>query len=141
MEQFEPFNYSDEEKQAFTEGDCWELARLIALTAGHPIVTASSSFSHRDWYHAANRLPDGRILDIEGIWEESYWLQIWSARFRLDEEGDWAIAIDWDLTSFMADIDAKNVGIWFPLGRRADEYAWELLMRTEPMNAGNLLVH
>lgn len=140
MERYEPFDYSDEEKQAFTEGDCWELARLIALTAGHPIVTASSSFSHRDWYHAANRLPDGRIIDIEGIWEESYWLEIWSSRLRLDEEDNRAIAIDWDFTSFMADVDSKNVAVWFELGKQADSYAWELIMRSEPMNAESLLL-
>lgn len=136
----EPFDYSEEEVSAFTEGDCWELARLIALTAGYPIVTASSSLSHRDWLHAANRLPDGRIVDIEGIWEEGVWLQVWSSRHRLDEENDRAIAIDWDFTSFMADVDSKNVAVWFELGKKADAYAWEVVLRSEPMNAGNLLL-
>lgn len=139
MSGLEPFNYGPDEKQAFTEGDCWELARLVALTSGHPIVTASSPSNHKNWYHAANRLPDGRILDIEGIWEESSWLEVWSLRMLLDEDND-AIAIDWDFTAFMIDIDSKNIKIWFDLGHQADSYAWELVMRSAPMTVENLLL-
>lgn len=71
-----PFYFSPLEKSIFTQGDCWVLARELHGISGWGIVTAGDEF---DWYHAANRLPDGSIIDIMGIWEENTWLAYWHA--------------------------------------------------------------
>jgi hypothetical protein len=132
------FNYSSEVVEAFTEADCWELARLVQQTSGYGIVTASSSRSYRNWYHVGNRLPDGTILDIEGIWDETEWLSAWATRMDFEDDPIF-IAVDWDYVSFLADINSKNIVVWFDLSLNADEYAWEIIQRAQPLSAATLL--
>lgn len=68
-------------QEAFTYGDCWHLAKTINRLTGYPVVTAQwQELQGSGWCHAANRLPDGRILDIEGVWLEEEWLWKWQAK-------------------------------------------------------------
>jgi hypothetical protein len=71
------FQFPPKTREAFTDGDCWVLAWEGANLYALPIVTVSGNESF--WIHAANLLPDGRILDIEGIWEQQEWLDRWHA--------------------------------------------------------------
>jgi len=71
------FHFPSQVREAFTDGDCWVLAWEGANMYDLPIVTVSGNESF--WLHAANLLPDGRILDIEGIWEQQDWLARWHA--------------------------------------------------------------
>lgn len=138
MNPMEPFNYSAEVVEAFTEADCWELARLVEEASRYGIVTASSSKSHRNWYHAGNRLPDGRILDIEGIWEEKVWLSEWAARMDFEDDPIF-IAVEWDHLAFLADINSKNIGVWFDLALEAEEYARQIVRKSESLSVATLL--
>lgn len=84
------FNFSVEAQRAFTHGDCWHLAETIHSATGYPLITAQwEEATDSYWSHVANRLPDGRIADIEGIWSEEEWLQRWhikSDTFFIDKE-------------------------------------------------------
>lgn len=75
-----PSPFTPDEKFVFTNGDCWELARAISEEYGYPVVSAASKENDRYWWHAANLLPDGTILDIDGVWTQGKWLHIWNAR-------------------------------------------------------------
>lgn len=88
------FNYHRDIEWAYNQGDCWYFAETIRDLTGYPIITAQwdeepmavyhartetwwRSPGGSYWTHAANRLPDGRILDIQGIWEAEEWLKRW----------------------------------------------------------------
>lgn len=51
------------------------------------------------WSHAGNRLPDGRVVDIEGIFEEEEWLLNWALTTETDPltatSRDWVLE-DWN---------------------------------------------
>lgn len=64
--------------ETFTEGDCWVLALEIEKNYGFPIIVITDGFTEDDegqfetdagWTHALNLLPDGRFIDIKGIYE------------------------------------------------------------------------
>lgn len=53
--------------------------------AGYPIVTFQCPLYNKDlWAHAVNRLHDGRIVDVEGVWEEKEWHLRWCDLMGLD---------------------------------------------------------
>lgn len=68
---FTPF--TSEEIHAFTQGDCWELARTLG--ANHNLSVVIVSFPFMGLVHAGAKLPDGRIIDIEGIWTQEDWVK------------------------------------------------------------------
>jgi len=121
------FGYSISERKAFTEGDCWELARQIHLTSGYTIVTVGAHEDVSDWYHAGNRLPDGRIVDIEGIWQETAWNTYWTASMFLSEP---LACNEWELEPFLADLVASDIPApWFKESERSDVYAQEIIQK------------
>lgn len=56
--------------ERFTEGDCWVLAGKIHKLVGWPIKVAELG-------HVVNELPDGRIVDVEGIHERKTFIKEW----------------------------------------------------------------
>lgn len=107
-----PFYFSPIEKTIFTEGDCWVLAQELHKISGWDIVTAGDDW---DWYHAANRLPDGSIIDIMGIWEEKTWLSYWH-----EQESKFLSAVPelssktWTAIEFNADILTNDIERCYP---------------------------
>lgn len=93
-----PFIFDPAVHHAFTEGDCWLLARSICEDPSYELVTISSDDGY--WYHVGARQLDGTILDIDGIWLERNWLNHWGA--KLEEQGsDLPLFIEeWDITVF-----------------------------------------
>lgn len=83
--------------EAFTCGDCWALAIAIAREAALPIVTCSVPGEPDEWCHVAVQTPDGKILDIQGVWEPAAWLAFWSPAL-----GGNAEVATWDRTQFEA---------------------------------------
>ena len=101
--------FTPDEKFYFTNGDCWELARSIAELYGYPVVSAASQTDDRYWWHAANILPNGNIIDIDGIWSQQRWIDVWNDRIhqgaRIIEVKqytyqEWVDVIYWGLLGF-----------------------------------------
>jgi hypothetical protein len=77
--------------EAFTQGDCVELAIALHNATGYPVVTISGP-ENWEFVHAAVRTPEGQILDIEGLWDEASWMDRWKGAFDaqdLVEEYNW----------------------------------------------------
>lgn len=119
-----PFNFSDEVNEAFTCGDCWHLARTMHLLAGYPVVTFNHFVYGPDlWAHAANLLPDGRIVDIEGIWSEKDWRKKWSGIMGADVETTYAR--QWNLEQWNEECDFD---MEYPqISKDAQGYAQEII--------------
>lgn len=73
--------------RAYTEGDCWFLAGKVHDYAGFPVVALypldATAFPD-SFVHMGNRIPGGRILDIEGIHEDEDWINTWSDRLNAE---------------------------------------------------------
>lgn len=122
-----PFN--PDEKFYFTNGDCWELARSIAELYGYPVITATSLEDDRYWWHAANLLPNGTILDIDGIWSAERWIHAWNDRIHAGEPkikikqyfySEWVDVIYWGLLGFRFPDEC----------RRIEDYAHKVVLLT-----------
>lgn len=117
------FDFTENEVEAFTEGDCWELARNISLLFGYPVVTSTSKSDGLAWYHAANRLPDGTIVDIEGIWSEYQWIANWGIRSDNDFQRGILVAKEWTYKEFLNEIKEEEFELQYYQSKSADEYA------------------
>lgn len=89
---------------AYTRGDCWVLAGEL-LRRGYPLAIAVFSIRQEFWAHAANRLPDGRVLDVEGVWDETEWITRWNRTLVPEERksGD-LIALEWSAAKFAKEV-------------------------------------
>ncbi len=80
---------SGRERHAFTQGDCGHLAKHLEKQLALPLYylgdaqEGSVAPSDRRWSHFVNRLPDGRFIDVEGVWTEAELLKRW----QVDEVG------------------------------------------------------
>lgn len=70
------FTFPEHAVKAFTEGDCGYLAMVLSLITGFTAVTASID-DESSWTHAGVLTPDGRVLDIQGLWTVETWLDKW----------------------------------------------------------------
>lgn len=68
----------------YTTGDCWRLALALREHHGLPIAffalpdkTGGQLTEDTLWCHAFNVLPDGRVLDITGVWSQEELLRAW----------------------------------------------------------------
>lgn len=116
------FDFSAEAVEAFTEGDCWFLAIKLNTLTGLGIITASAADDYDDsWYHAANILPDGTVIDIAGIWSAKAWLAHWG---ESTFNGNESLCIQqWTPPEF--DFEVKDCGfdLAFELSDQAPEFA------------------
>jgi hypothetical protein len=116
------FSFSAEEIEVFSDGDCWELARKVQALTGWAIVTASDS---NDWYHAANRMPNGRIVDIFGVWSQSAWLSHWDTIQKkfitYDEAGVYARI--WSTGDFNQEISDEGIEYAYEMAKESGQYA------------------
>lgn len=109
-------------------GDCWHLAETIAVRSEYPVVTFQRIEGNVSlWSHAGNRLPDGRIVDIEGIFEEEEWLLNWALTTETDPSA--AYAKDWTLEEWRKEIICtKEDGLTYPdISENAVKYADEVV--------------
>lgn len=99
------FAFPENIVDAFTKGDCWEFARTIAKYYSYPVITAAVKADEEYWNHAANLLPDGTVIDIEGIWSPEVWIDSWHTRTHTGQlvltikqhtYREWLDVIDWD---------------------------------------------
>lgn len=60
----------------FTRGDCHVLARYLARRLGLPVSSFNGDM------HVFVRLPNGLILDVEGLWTERAFRKHWSTGHR-----------------------------------------------------------
>lgn len=65
--------------EIFTEGDCWLLALSLRRLAGIPLVFFMSDGCEdlEAWHHVAVLLPNGNVLDIEGVSTPNKWVDRW----------------------------------------------------------------
>jgi hypothetical protein len=101
------FTFDPSVHYAFTEGDCWILARSICEDASYELVTISSDDNY--WYHVGARQPDGTVLDIDGVWSERNWLNHWGG--KLEEQG-FILPLfieEWDIAVFDSKVAAINL--------------------------------
>lgn len=74
------------DKDTFTNGDCWKLARLLHdRGVGELVIVADFDDPIDSWCHMAVELPDGNYLDILGVYTrqqfEDYWFRhCWGSR-------------------------------------------------------------
>ena len=69
--------------EAFTCGDCWSLAFELHRLTGYPMIFSSMfetyvSVERFEWDHVAVVLPDGRIMDVNGVQSPEDWEDRWS---------------------------------------------------------------
>lgn len=125
------FQLPDNVQEAFTFGDCWHLAQTINRLSGYPVVTVQWEEPHRSlWCHAANRLPDGRIVDIEGIWEEEEWLWKWQVHNELHVELDVLVmfAQEWTPESWAQEVAECDFDFYYPeISENVEQYAKQVL--------------
>jgi len=62
---------------AFTAGDCGYLALALNQLTGWSVVTITPVEDENYWPHAAVQMPDGNIIDIEGIWTPDHFEAWW----------------------------------------------------------------
>ena len=127
-----PLDFPAEVVSAFTDGDCWELARTVGLEFGFPVVTANDSDGKSIWYHAGNRLPDGTIVDIEGIWSEATWLSIWAPRVFGTNTPAVLVSQDWSNKDWNAELVKGEFEHEFTESMESMMYAFELIEETYP---------
>lgn len=72
------FHFTHLEHDDFTNGDCGNLAAVIHKKTGYPLVYFSDGYGHFD--HMAVELPDGRIMDVEGIWTKEDFAKAWDRK-------------------------------------------------------------
>lgn len=136
------FNHPREVEQAYTQGDCWYLAETIHDLAGYPLVTAQwdeepmavyyaatgkwwRSPGGSYWAHAANRLPDGRILDIQGIWKEEDWLSHWH---NLHHQRRTLFVKEWSGEEWLAEAHDNQLEIrYWAIAPHTETHAKEIL--------------
>lgn len=83
-------------RELFTSSDCWLLALNVHEKTGFPIVLCSldEDVPEEDmaWVHVGVGLPDGRIMDIEGIFTIDEWMENWGGHF-LESELETGVAV------------------------------------------------
>ena len=87
------FSFSEEEVVAFTESDCFLLAEHIQTATGWERVAIGTEWGEDgkldkpadyDWVHMVNRMPDGKLVDITGIYDEDTLVDKWLSNFHYD---------------------------------------------------------
>lgn len=78
----------------FTHNACGVLAAEMSRRTGWPVVVvgADPEYSQVGWFHAGVRRPDGRIIDVEGSWDEASWVDQYAETvdaYGQDEHDDW----------------------------------------------------
>lgn len=71
---------------AFTCGDCWHLAWELHRLTGYPMIFSSMWTTEEyipepasfEWDHVAVVLPDGRIMDVNGVQGAQDWEERWN---------------------------------------------------------------
>ena len=71
------WNPRDADVDRFTTGDCHIFARAVHALTGWPIATFDDEYDATGTIHAFNLTPDGRCLDIEGIFEPEAFIKKW----------------------------------------------------------------
>lgn len=68
------FDFPEETVFDLTHGDCWFLAASLSKALNLPYATI---YGDDEIQHVGVELPDGNIVDIEGIWEPQEWENRW----------------------------------------------------------------
>jgi len=87
-------NFHEDTVLRYTNGECGALAEAISRRTGWPISLLEIGDEPRAAEHAVVRAPDGRYLDIQGLWTARDLLNHWSphddsARLRGVGEYEW----------------------------------------------------
>jgi hypothetical protein len=101
------FSLPSHVQEAFTFGDCWALACEVEYNAGLPVAVLLHSGSATDdynWFHVGNRAADGRIVDIEGIWDEDEWKTRWSGESYSGEP----VVREWDREYLLEQVEVDE---------------------------------
>lgn len=69
-----PFDFPELVISDFTHGDCWQLAAALYQVTFYPYVYIRDEYEIQ---HVGVELPDGNIVDIEGIWDPADWETKW----------------------------------------------------------------
>jgi hypothetical protein len=79
---------SDEDHEAFTQGDCGIFAEELHRQTGYPVVAVGVRGGRlgpeTSWEHIAVRAPDGRILDVTGLQPESETKLAWGLKGKYE---------------------------------------------------------
>lgn len=79
------FSHRPDTELRFTNGECGALAEAIHRRTGWPIAVITTSCAHlEESQHAVVKIPDGRYVDIEGIWTEDDLLAHWTNDYGYD---------------------------------------------------------
>lgn len=75
-----PYPARDADVVRFTEGDCWLLARTLHRRYGWQTCAFHTRYSKLGDLHAFVKLPNGRYLDVLGIWTAGAITREWTAQ-------------------------------------------------------------
>lgn len=68
------FEFPEDAVFELSHGDCWLLAASLRNATGLPYATI---YGDGEIHHIGIELPDGKVVDIEGIWEPDVWERRW----------------------------------------------------------------
>lgn len=114
------FNYavSDEEKEAFSSGDCGRLAQTFRDDHEMPMtaVGISNGLGAIEWVHMTSETSDGRLLDVNGLYTPADLIEGWASHSSLESDESIVlrkIALDtpWEpmLDKNLGDVDYPHV--------------------------------
>lgn len=119
-------SFSETIVTTFTDGDCWVLAEQIREDMSFPIVTVSGKSDA--WFHAGNQLPDGTILDIEGVWLREDWLARWVESFlNLPAVHPHMFVKTWADGEFTKLVKETDLEPYYPQAQRVHRWSGEVL--------------
>ena len=119
------FTFEQSAHYAFTEGDCWVLARAICEDPSYELVTISSNGGY--WFHAGARRADGTILDIDGIWTERNWMNHWGEKLENAGCSSPLFLGEWDPLVFDKEAAAVDLQPSFYVSNFVDTYRSRIL--------------
>lgn len=68
------FDFPEDAVFELTHGDCWLLAASLKNATG---LSYAPVYGDGEIHHVGIELPDGKIVDVEGIWEADVWERRW----------------------------------------------------------------
>lgn len=73
--QGQKFDYSYGITYTLTNGDCWRLAGALKARTNLPII---AFYGDNEMQHVGIELPNGLIVDIEGVFTREQWFHRWA---------------------------------------------------------------
>lgn len=120
---FRSFGFDEDTTYIYSHGYCWDLALALEEATG---LTPVGVWGKGSIHHVGVELPNGDIMDIDGVWNRKHWAGFWEAEMdycenffvgpvSMDDE-HWRNAVE----SFTPNLLTERDGPGFTLGEIRD---------------------